>query len=84
MPDLDKVAEIDMTPTAVSTDPILDRTAAVRQIMELVDLAAAQRATVVVAGASEAGPEIVARAIHIRGDGAGAPFLRLDCSRVRA
>jgi DNA-binding NtrC family response regulator len=63
---------------------LLDHTAAVRQIMQLVDVAASRRSTVVVAGESETGPETVARAIHIRGDRADGALVKIDCSKIAA
>lgn len=72
-----------MTQTALCDSPILDHTAAVREIMQLVDIAASRRSTVVVAGDWEPGPEVIARAIHIRGDGADGSLVTFDCSRVQ-
>jgi two-component system nitrogen regulation response regulator NtrX len=73
-----------MTHTPLRDNPLHDHTAAVRQIMQLVDVAASRRATVVVAGDSETGPETIARAIHIRGDRADGALVKIDCSKLSA
>src|SRR5689334_23164238 len=73
-----------MTQTPLRDNPLHDHTAAVRQIMQLVDVAASRRATVVVAGESEIGLETIARAIHIRGDRSDGALVKIDCSKLSA
>ena len=54
----------------------------IRAVMALVDKVAPTRTTVLVTGESGTGKELVARAIHLRGPRANAPFLVFHCGSV--
>jgi DNA-binding NtrC family response regulator len=85
--------------TAPATDPRRPRLAARRQaekaglvgvskglsrVLDLVDRAARTDLTVIVVGQTGTGKELVARAIHERGDRAGRPFLPVNCGALRS
>jgi two-component system nitrogen regulation response regulator NtrX len=74
-------------PQAVEFDVVHDLFAShlssIRQIMSLVDAAAAARDHVAIIGEPGAGHEMVARVIHARGGNAASPFAAIDCSKLR-
>src|SRR5262249_54861914 len=85
--------------SAPATDPRRPRLAARRQaekaglvgvskglsrVLDLVDRAARTDLTVIVVGQTGTGKELVARAIHERGDRAGRPFLPVNCGALRS
>ena len=53
-----------------------------RSVFEMIDAVARGSTTVLIMGASGTGKELVARAIHRRGDRADRPFLAVNCSAL--
>ena len=54
------------------------------RVLDLVDRASRTDLTVIVVGQTGTGKELVARAIHERGDRAGRPFLPVNCGALRS
>jgi two-component system, NtrC family, response regulator HydG len=70
--------------TSSSIEGLLGKSAAMRQVLDLVRRVAPTHATVLVTGESGTGKELVARAVHAestRGDG---PFVAINCAAVPA
>jgi Nif-specific regulatory protein len=63
---------------------IVGESSAMRAVYELVRKAAATSATVLLRGESGTGKELIARAIHVNGARARAPFVKLDCTTIPA
>ncbi len=61
---------------------IVGRSAALREVMELVDRIATTRTTVLITGESGTGKERIARAIHERSDRKDNPFLVVNCGAL--
>ena len=53
---------------------------AMREILDLVDRAAASPSTVLLTGETGAGKEVIARELHARSDRAEAPFVAINCA----
>lgn len=61
---------------------LVGRSAVMQSVYELVDLAAASEATVLVTGETGTGKELVARAIHERSSRAQGPIITVNCSAL--
>ncbi len=62
--------------------PIVAESAAMREVLALVDRVAPTEATVLVTGESGVGKELVARRIHARSHRADGPFVPVNCAAV--
>ncbi len=63
--------------------PILGESAAIRQVLELVErVASSPRTTVLIQGESGVGKELVARAVHDRSERARGPFVAVNCAAL--
>lgn len=60
--------------------PIVSRSIAMRRALDAVERAAGGQAGVLMCGESGSGRTMLAREIHTRSVGAGAPFVRVNCS----
>jgi PAS domain S-box-containing protein len=67
---------------AVGAEPILGRSAAIRQALEGLDAVAATNATVLVHGESGVGKELFARALHARSKRASGPLVKVNCASI--
>jgi DNA-binding NtrC family response regulator len=56
--------------------------AAMRRVLELVNVVAAADSPILIQGESGTGKELVARAIHFRGARAGRPFMAVNCAAL--
>ncbi len=61
---------------------IIGRSAAIRQILQQVDLVAPTDASVLVTGESGTGKELIARAIHDASKRSGRPLIRVNCAAI--
>ena len=61
---------------------LVGASAAMRELYEKVEAAAATRGTILIVGESGTGKELVARAIHESGPSSGAPFIALNCAAI--
>ncbi|RLI53416.1 MAG: sigma-54-dependent Fis family transcriptional regulator [Candidatus Thorarchaeota archaeon] len=61
---------------------LIGESKAMRGVFQLIDKAAASRATVLITGESGTGKELVARAIHYNSPRASAPFVPVNCGSV--
>lgn len=61
---------------------IVGRSAAMRQVMDMVERVAPTRATVLIAGETGTGKELVARAVHELSDRSRSPFIPINCSAL--
>ena len=61
---------------------IIGRSAAMRQVCDLIAQVAPSRSTVLLLGESGTGKEIVARAIHAASGRASAPFVAINCGNI--
>ncbi len=61
---------------------IIGKSAAMRQVFDLVERVAPAAANVLITGESGTGKEMVARAIHGRGPRAGRPFVAINCTAI--
>jgi DNA-binding NtrC family response regulator len=61
---------------------IVGDSAAVRRVLQTVEMAAPTRATVLLQGESGTGKELFARALHDQSDRRDRPFIRLDCAAL--
>jgi len=70
----------------LATDPIfpgiIGTSAALRQVLQLVELVAASDSTVLLLGETGTGKELVARAIHERSQRQRQPFVTLNCAAI--
>ncbi len=65
-----------------SSEGVLFRSEAMRQVLELVGRIAGSRSTVLITGESGTGKERIARAIHAASDRAQRPFLVVNCGAI--
>jgi two-component system response regulator AtoC len=61
---------------------LLGESAAIRQVLRLVDKVAEYRTTVLIQGESGTGKELVARALHRRSPRADKPFVAINCGAI--
>ncbi len=61
---------------------VIGRSAAIRQILQQVDLVAPTEASVLVTGESGTGKELIARAIHDASKRSGRPLIRVNCAAI--
>jgi two-component system, NtrC family, response regulator PilR len=66
----------------ISSNEVLGKSLAMRQVLELASRIASARTTVLITGESGTGKERVARAIHERSDRASGPFLVINCGAL--
>jgi formate hydrogenlyase transcriptional activator len=59
---------------------VVGRSAALREVLQLVDMVAATDSTVLLLGETGTGKELIARAIHDRSHREGRPFVKLNCA----
>jgi len=64
------------------TDRVIGESQAIQQVLDTVDKVARSRATVLLRGETGTGKEVIARALHLRSDVAGGPFVTLNCCAV--
>lgn len=67
-----------------TTDAIVGESAALKSVMQQVNLVAPTDTTVLVLGETGTGKELIARAIHARSRRAGRPFIRVNCAAIPA
>ena len=67
---------------AFGFENILGRSAALQQVLELVQKAARSDANILILGESGTGKELIARAIHTNSPRAGQPFVAVDCASL--
>ncbi len=60
--------------------PLVARSSAMREVSQLVALAASSPSTVLLTGETGAGKEVVARQLHTRSDRAVEPFVAINCA----
>ncbi len=60
--------------------PLVARSPAMREVAELVAIAASSPSTVLLTGETGAGKEVVARQLHVRSARASEPFLAINCA----
>ena len=61
---------------------IIGGSSGLRKVMQQVQLVAPTDATVLIGGETGTGKELIARAIHMRSDGASAPFVKVNCASI--
>ena len=61
---------------------IIGKSPAMQQVFNLIDLAAASTATVLVTGETGTGKELVARSIHARSSRCNGPLVKVNCSAL--
>jgi two-component system response regulator PilR (NtrC family) len=61
---------------------ILGRSAAIEEVRSLVEKVGPTRSTVLITGESGTGKEVIARAIHERGDRRDQPFVPINCGAI--
>ena len=61
---------------------IIGKSPAMQQVFNLIDLAAASTATVLVTGETGTGKELVARSIHARSSRSNGPLVKVNCSAL--
>jgi two-component system response regulator AtoC len=69
-------------PPSATTTCLFGESGVMRQARELLDRAAASRATVLIRGESGTGKEIAARVVHEQSDRRGRPFVKIDCASL--
>ncbi len=83
-PPIVTVSRLEQPPARESNDDapprVLGRSDAMRQVSELVDLAASSPSTVLVTGETGVGKEVIARELHARGRRGDAPFVAINCA----
>ncbi|HWR52475.1 MAG TPA: sigma-54 dependent transcriptional regulator, partial [Bryobacteraceae bacterium] len=63
-------------------DNIIGRSGSMREIFETIDRVAATRATVLLAGETGTGKDLIARAIHFHSPRRDRPFVKINCSAL--
>ncbi len=61
---------------------IIGRSEKMKRVLEIVEMVAPSRATVLIQGASGTGKEIIARAIHDKSDRRDRPFIKTNCAAL--
>jgi two-component system response regulator AtoC len=69
-------------PPAPTTACLFGETGVMREARELLDRAAASRATVLIRGESGTGKEIAARVVHEQSERRARPFVKIDCASL--
>jgi formate hydrogenlyase transcriptional activator len=72
----------DRTANAHADDRIIGNSAALRQLMDQVELVAPTDSTVLILGETGTGKELIARHIHRSSSRSGRPFVKLNCAAV--
>jgi DNA-binding NtrC family response regulator len=65
-----------------SPHSLVGESAAMRRILELVDVVAVSDTSILIQGESGTGKELVARAIHFRGPRSARPFIAINCAAL--
>ena len=68
--------------TAKAEYPIVGNSAAISQLRAMIDRVGGSEASVMIAGASGSGKELVARAIHDRSPRSDKPFVAINCGAI--
>lgn len=63
-------------------DQIIGEATGLRQVMDRVQLVAASDAPVMILGETGSGKELIARALHMRGNRRNGPFIRVNCGAI--
>lgn len=63
-------------------DQIIGEDTGLRQVMNRVELVAASDAPVIILGETGSGKELIARALHTRGNRRNGPFIRVNCGAI--
>jgi len=63
-------------------EPLIGSSAALREVRELVEQAAASDARILVTGENGTGKELVARQVHAKGRRAERPFIEVNCAAI--
>jgi two-component system, NtrC family, response regulator AtoC len=66
----------------VTVSGIVGSTAAMRDLVKLIDKVAPSPTTVLISGESGTGKELVARALHVRSDRSAGPFIQINCGAI--
>ncbi len=77
-----RAAESAVTPTDASFFPIVFRSTAMAELLAMARGVAASSASVLIAGSSGTGKELLARAIHGMSPRASRPFVAVDCNAI--
>ena len=72
----------DVVARSTEMDGMIGTSPAMRRVFELIDRIAETDATVLISGRSGTGKELVARALHKRGQRAAAPFVAVNCAAI--
>ena len=65
-----------------SAEGLVAASAAMRRVLDMVNVVAATDSAVLIQGESGTGKELVARAIHFRGARSGRPFIAINCAAL--
>ena len=77
-------AAVTPTPAAAGGDDLVGASAAMREVQKTIGLLADSDATVLIAGETGTGKEVVARAIHRHGRRRNKPFVAVNCAAIPA
>jgi PAS domain S-box-containing protein len=77
-----KLSGIKTLNTAGGFEGIIGKSSQMQEVFELIELAAASNATVLISGETGTGKELAARAIHNRSLRRDAPFVAVNCSAL--
>jgi DNA-binding NtrC family response regulator len=80
----EQICETTGAATPRATQPLIGESAAMQEVVRLIERVAPTEASVLITGESGSGKELVAQMIHARSERAAGPFIAINCGAIPA